>query len=66
MFGKNLCMTLSDIATFNRFSFIIFLKRYDNYMLIIDGAADTNEQNSQSSDVFKLDCVRILFTEIAE
>lgn len=35
MFDKNLCMNLSDIATFNSFSFIIFLKQYDNYMLII-------------------------------
>lgn len=66
MFDKNLCINLSDIATFNSFSFIIFLKRYNNYMLIIDRAVETNEWKSQSSGCFRLYCGGILFTEIAE
>lgn len=66
MFDKNLCMTLSNIATLSSLSFLILLKQYNNYILIADGAVETSEQKSQSSGCFQLYCVRILFTEIAE
>lgn len=65
MFDNTLYMTLSDIETFNSFSFIIFLKQYKNYMLIIGQWKQMN-RNHKALDVFKLYCVRILFTEIAE
>lgn len=54
IFDKNLCVTLSSIATFNSLSSFYFLfGRIYNYILVADGAVKTCNKKPQFLD-FKM------------